>query len=158
MIKTYKFCLFYSLSAKSCNSFTASGSAGRSAVARDKIDGLIEFCREFGPLDLMSWQEEYVQLFDYSKCSLHIFEHIKGDSRIGASHGQPDQVYKGAAAPHPRAPDYPGLLGFLATLPAKAAELLGETVHIVVRINEALSRERYRYIFKLSSRYRPKTG
>ncbi len=122
----------------------------------DKIDGLIEFCRRFGPLDLMSWQEEYVQLFDYSRSvSLHIFEHIKGDSRDrGQAMVNLMEFYKesGMHLTTKELPDYiPAFLEFLATLtPAKAAELLGETVHIMDRINEALSESgnSYRYIFQ----------
>jgi len=122
----------------------------------DKIDGLIEFCRRFGPLDLMSWQEEYVQLFDYSRSvSLHIFEHIKGDSRDrGQAMVNLMEFYKesGMHLTTKELPDYiPAFLEFLSTLPpAKAAELLGETVHIMDRINEALSESGndYRYIFQ----------
>lgn len=122
----------------------------------DKIDGLIEFCRRFGPLDLTNWQEEYVQLFDYSRSvSLHIFEHIKGDSRDrGQAMVNLMEFYKesGMHLTTKELPDYiPAFLEFLSTLPhAKAAELLGETVHIMDRINEALSESgnSYRYIFQ----------
>lgn len=127
-----------------------------SLLPEDKIEGLAEFCNRFSPLGLTSWQEEYVQLFDYSRSvSLHIFEHIKGDSRDrGQAMVNLMEFYKerGMHLATSELPDYiPAFLEFLSTLtPAKAAELLGETVHVMDRINEALSESgnSYRLIFQ----------
>jgi nitrate reductase delta subunit len=106
---------------------------------------LIEFCNRFSRLDLINWQEEYVQLFDYSRSvSLHIFEHIKGDSRDrGQAMVNLMEFYKvrGMQLTTKELPDYiPAFLEFISTLTTeKAAELLGETVHVMDRINEALN-------------------
>lgn len=116
-----------------------------SLLQEDKTIELVEFCNRFSQLDLTNWQEEYVQLFDYSRSvSLHIFEHIKGDSRDrGQAMVNLMEFYKdsGMHLTTKELPDYiPAFLEFLSTLtPEKAAELLGETVHIMDRINEALS-------------------
>lgn len=127
-----------------------------SLLQDDKVSGLIEFCNRFSQLDLINWQEEYVQLFDYSRSvSLHIFEHIKGDSRDrGQAMVNLMEFYKvrGMQLTTKELPDYiPAFLEFLSTLtPEKAAELLGETVHVMDRINEALneSGNTYSSIFK----------
>ena len=127
-----------------------------SLLQDDKVSGLIEFCNRFSRLDLINWQEEYVQLFDYSRSvSLHIFEHIKGDSRDrGQAMVNLMEFYKvrGMQLTTKELPDYiPAFLEFLSTLtPEKAAELLGETVHVMDRINEALneSGNTYSSIFK----------
>lgn len=127
-----------------------------SLLQDDKVSGLIEFCNRFSQLDLINWQEEYVQLFDYSRSvSLHIFEHIKGDSRDrGQAMVNLMEFYKvrGMQLTTKELPDYiPVFLEFLSTLtPEKAAELLGETVHVMDRINEALneSGNTYSSIFK----------
>ncbi len=127
-----------------------------SLLQEDKISGLIEFCNRFSEYDLINWQEEYVQLFDYSRSvSLHIFEHIKGDSRDrGQAMVNLMEFYKvrGMQLTTKELPDYiPAFLEFLSTLtPEKAAELLGETVHVMDRINEALneSGNTYSSIFK----------
>ena len=127
-----------------------------SLLQEDTISGLVQFCKRHGPLDLTHWQEEYVQLFDYSRSvSLHIFEHIKGESKDrGQAMVNLMEFYKenGTYLTTKELPDYiPAFLEFLSTLPpAKAAELLGETVHVMDRINEALieSENIYNVIFQ----------
>jgi nitrate reductase delta subunit len=115
-----------------------------SLLREDTISGLVQFCKRNGQLNLTHWQEEYVQLFDYSRSvSLHIFEHIKGESRDrGQAMVNLMEFYKenGMYLTTKELPDYiPAFLEFLSTLPAaKAAALLGETVHVMDRINEAL--------------------
>lgn len=120
-------------------------------LQEDKIIGLVEFCNRFVALDLTNWQEEYVQLFDYSRSvSLHIFEHIKGDSRDrGQAMVNLMEFYKetGMHLTAKELPDYiPAFLEFLSTLDViKSAELLAETVNIMDRINEALSKSENQY-------------
>lgn len=120
-------------------------------LEEDKIQGIEEFCKMFRQTDLTSWQEEYVQLFDYSRSvSLHIFEHIKGESRDrGQAMVNLMEFYKenGMRLTSKELPDYiPVFLEFLSILPtSNAAELLGETVHIMDRINEALSESENAY-------------
>ena len=125
-------------------------------LQEDRIDEIGEFCKRFNQLDLTDWQGEYVQLFDYSRSvSLHIFEHIKGDSRDrGQAIVNLIEFYKekGMHLTARELPDYiPAFLEFLSTLSiAKAAELLAETVNIMDKINVALSdgNNPYRSIFK----------
>ncbi len=122
-----------------------------SLLHEDKISGLVAFCKRFGLMELTNWQEEYVQLFDYSRSvSLHIFEHIKGDSRDrGQAMVNLMEFYKesGMHLTAKELPDYiPAFLEFLSTLDTiKSAELLAETVHIMDRIYEALSKSENQY-------------
>lgn len=116
-----------------------------SLLQEDKISEIANFCKRFNQLDLTNWQGEYVQLFDYSRSvSLHIFEHIKGDSRDrGQAMVNLMEFYKekGMHLTAKELPDYiPAFLEFLSTLSlTKSAEFLGETVNIMDKINEALS-------------------
>lgn len=117
---------------------------------------IAKFCKRSAELDLTDWQGEYVQLFDYSRSvSLHIFEHIKGDSRDrGQAMVNLMGFYKekGMNLTAKELPDYiPAFLEFLSTLTiTKSAELLGETVNIMDKINVALSKSNnpYSSIFK----------
>lgn len=127
-----------------------------SLLPKDEITEIAKFCKRFNQLDLTDWQGEYVQLFDYSRSvSLHIFEHIKGDSRDrGQAMVNLIEFYKekGLHLTAKELPDYiPAFLEFLSTLSiTKSAELLGETVNIMDKINEALSESEnlYSSIFK----------
>ena len=125
-------------------------------LQEERICEIAKFCKRFNQIDLTNWQEEYVQLFDYSRSvSLHIFEHIKGDSRDrGQAMVNLMEFYKetGMHLTAKELPDYiPAFLEFLSTLSIpKSAELLAETVNIMDRINEALSDSNnpYSSIFK----------
>ncbi len=125
-------------------------------LQEETISEIAKFCKRFNQIDLTDWQEEYVQLFDYSRSvSLHIFEHIKGDSRDrGQAMVNLMEFYKekGMHLTAKELPDYiPAFLEFLSTLTIpKSAELLAETVNIMDRINEALSDSEnlYSSIFK----------
>ncbi len=117
----------------------------------DKISGLETFCNSFIRTDLTDWQAEYVQLFDYSRsASLHLFEHVKGDSKDrGQAMVNLMEFYKenGMQLTGRELPDHiPVFLEFLSTLsPAKSAELLGETVNILERISIALNEKENLY-------------
>ena len=125
-------------------------------LQEERICEIAKFCKRFNQIDLTNWQEEYVQLFDYSRSvSLHIFEHIKGDSRDrGQAMVNLMEFYKetGMHLTSKELPDYiPAFLEFLSTLSIpKSAELLAETVNIMDRINVALSDSNnpYSSIFK----------
>lgn len=125
-------------------------------LQEDKIAEIVKFCKRFNQLDLVNWQEEYVQLFDYSRSvSLHIFEHIKGDSRDrGQAMVNLMEFYKekGMYLAGKELPDYiPAFLEFLTTLSVTdSAQLLGETVNIMDKISEALcqSKNDYSAIFQ----------
>ena len=127
-----------------------------SLLHEDRINDISKFCERFNQLDLTNWQGEYVQLFDYSRSvSLHIFEHIQGDSRDrGQAMVNLMEFYKekGMHLTAKELPDYiPAFLEFLSTQSiSKSSELLGETVNIMDKINEALSEGEnlYSSIFK----------
>ena len=94
--------------------------------------------------DALDAESDYVQLFDHSRAaSLHLFEHVHGDSRergpalIGLA-----QTYEKAGlylAPG-ELPDYlPAVLEFASTQPPQAARaFLSEIAHILCAIFSAL--------------------
>jgi len=105
-----------------------------------KIKEVSRFVNHFINMNLTDWQAQYVQLFDYSRsASLHIFEHIKSDSK--------DRGQAMVELSANELPDYlPVFLEFLSTQqPQKAAELLSEPIHIIDRINKALSEKQNPY-------------
>lgn len=160
MIKTYKILsLLLSYPNKELQNFLPEAEKelkDESLLTPDIIDEVVNFCNTFYQKDLISWQEEYVQLFDYSRSvSLHIFEHIQGDSRDrGQAMVNLMEFYKksGMHLGSKELPDYiPAFLEFLSILSRKdAANLLGETVNIMDKIFEALnnSQNSYSSIFK----------
>ncbi|HCY00709.1 MAG TPA: nitrate reductase molybdenum cofactor assembly chaperone [Bacteroidales bacterium] len=125
-------------------------------LSADKINGIAKFCENFINTDIIDWQAEYVQLFDYSRSvSLHLFEHVQGDSRDrGQAMVDLMEFYKenDMKLTSSELPDYiPAFLEFLSTLSvAKSAELLGDTINIVDRINVALSEKDnpYSHVFQ----------
>ena len=118
---------------------TADGLLG--SKERHAVGALLE---EVRTLDLYELQERYVELFDRSRrLSLHLFEHIHGESR------QRGQAMVDLAAHYERAglipvagelPDYlPLFLEFLSTRPpGEALGLLSETAHILALLEERL--------------------
>jgi len=94
--------------------------------------------------DLIAAQERYVELFDRGRrTSLHLFEHVHGDSRDrGQAMVDLLEVYKAAgfALAGGELPDFlPALLEFLAQRPhAVAVEMLGDCAHILRKVGEAL--------------------
>lgn len=123
----------------------------------EKIGEIEKFTGHFGKMDLTDWQADYVQLFDYSRsASLHLFEHIKGDSKDrGQAMVDMLDFYKenGMQLSANELPDYiPAFLEFLSTLKIeKAAELLAEPVHIIQRIFLALEEKKNPYRYVLSA-------
>lgn len=101
--------------------------------------------------DLIQLQEQYVETFDSKPShSLHLFEHIHGESR---DRGQAmvdlrnEYIEHGLLPDTTELPDYiPLFLEFLSQIPAeKAAELLGDAIHILSRIQEKLARAQSPY-------------
>ena len=125
-------------------------------LSEDKISRIAGFCKGSINTDLTEWQAEYVQLFDYSRSvSLHLFEHVKGDSKDrGQAMVDLMEFYKknGMKLASRELPDYiPAFLEFLSTLSvAKSAELLSETVNIVDKIDVTLSEKgnSYSHLFQ----------
>ena len=96
-------------------------------------------------------QERYVALFDRSRAlSLHLFEHVHGESRDrGQAMVDLAQTYaaRGFAVAGNELPDYlPAFLEFLSVLsPAQAKGMLGETAEIVRTLGDRLAERGSRY-------------
>lgn len=95
--------------------------------------------------DLIELQENYVNTFDRRRAhSLHLFEHIHGDSR---DRGQAmvdlrdEYLRNGLVLDTSELPDYvPLFLEFLAQLaPAAADAMLGEAIHVLARLGGKLT-------------------
>jgi len=113
------------------------------AGRRAELEALIAKLRGDDPLDV---EAEYVQLFDRGRgTSLHLFEHVHGDSRDrGPAMVDLVQTYEKAGlllAPG-ELPDFlPAVLEFVSTQPPREAKaFLGETAHILNAIFGALVR------------------
>ncbi|HBI84109.1 nitrate reductase molybdenum cofactor assembly chaperone [Orrella sp. NBD-18] len=118
----------------------------RSIVQRDKqlsleLDSLLQYL-ESNPL--IALQENYVATFDRNqKHSLHLFEHIHGESR---DRGQAmvdlltEYRNNGFLMVPDELPDYvPLFLEFLAHIPQeKSKQLLGDAIHVLAMIGEKL--------------------
>lgn len=124
-------------------------------LSSEKLEEIVKFIRYHRKTELTDWQAEYVQLFDNSRsASLHLFEHLKGDSRDrGQAMVDMLEFYKenGLQLSANELPDYlPVFLEFLSSLPVdKAAGHLAEPVNIIARIHKALEEKKnvYRHIF-----------
>jgi nitrate reductase molybdenum cofactor assembly chaperone NarJ/NarW len=112
-------------------------------AARRRLDPLFERL-ETG--DLLDLQAHYSELFDRSRSlSLHLFEHVHGDSR---ERGQAmidlgDQyVAQGFLLQSPELPDFiPVFLEFASCLPPEEArEMLGEPAHVFAALADRLAR------------------
>ena len=159
MLKTYKILsLLLSYPSNELQKFLVEVGAelkSEKLLCSEKIGEIEKFTDHFSKMDLTDWQADYVQLFDYSRsASLHLFEHIKGDSKDrGQAMVDMLDFYKenGMQLSANELPDYiPVFLEFLSTLKIeKAAELLAEPVHIIQRIFMALEEKKnpYRYVF-----------
>jgi nitrate reductase delta subunit len=101
--------------------------------------------------DLLDIQERYVFLFDRTRSlSLHLFEHIHGESRDrGQALVDLRAMYEAAGLEISarELPDYlPLFLEFLSIRPAaEARALLHQTLHIVAAIGERLVKRESRY-------------
>jgi nitrate reductase delta subunit len=115
---------------------------------RRALDVLIS---EFAMRDLYDLQERYVLLFDRTRSlSLHLFEHVHGESRdrgqamvdLQALYGQ-----HGLTNDTSELPDFlPLFLEFLSTLPAaEACQTLAQTAHILSAIAERLRKRQSPY-------------
>lgn len=112
-------------------------SEGRLAKLRRALD-------RFKDEDLLDLQEDYVALFDRTpSLSLHLFEHIHGDSRDrGQALADLLKVYEDAGLymDAGETPDYlPLFTEYAATLPpAEASETMGSVVNILSSLAERL--------------------
>jgi nitrate reductase delta subunit len=96
--------------------------------------------------DLYDVQERYVLLFDRTRSlSLHLFEHVHGESRDrGQAMIDLKALYErnGMVVSVAELPDFlPLFLEYLSTRPlAEAAEMLGQTAHILSALGERLGK------------------
>lgn len=120
----------------------------RRAIENDRLvparlrPGLFRLIDGLATGDLFDLQERYVILFDRTRSlSLHIFEHIHGESRDrGQAMVDLMALYErhGLSIEAKELPDYlPLFLEFLSTLPvAEARALLSEPLHILTAMRE----------------------
>ncbi len=111
--------------------------------ARDR-DGLITLVDDLAGRDLLDCEERYVELFDRGRAtSLHLFEHLHGDSRDrGQAMVDLKQHYEraGYELSSSELPDYlPVVLEYLSCRDRREArELLSDCAHILRRIGDSL--------------------
>jgi nitrate reductase delta subunit len=114
-------------------------------LPREARRALSELVTALARTDLMDSQERYVALFDRGRAtSLHLFEHVHGDSRDrGQAMVDLNEVYAraGLALCARELPDYlPALLEFLSLQPMEVArEMLSDCAHIVRKLGDALA-------------------
>jgi nitrate reductase delta subunit len=115
---------------------------------RQELDGLMS---RLGQGDLLQVEADYVELFDRGRStSLHLFEHVHGDSRDrGPAMIDLGQTYEtaGLVLAEGELPDYlPAVLEFVSTQPpAQARAFLGEMSHIFNAIFGALQHQQSAY-------------
>lgn len=124
------------------------GEGALSAARQGEIDALIDSITGADPLET---EASYVQLFDRGRAtSLHLFEHVHGDSRDrGPAMIDLAQTYEKAGlylAPD-ELPDYlPAVLEFVSTQPPReASAFLGEMAHIFNALFSALQQRESPY-------------
>ena len=117
------------------------GESALPAARQAEIDALIG---SLAAADQLEVEADYVELFDRGRgTSLHLFEHVHGDSRDrGPAMIDLAQTYEKAGlylAPG-ELPDYlPAVLEFVSTQPARESDaFLGEMAHIFTAIFSAL--------------------
>ena len=117
------------------------------ALSGSRLTEIAALAASLARADALDAEAAYVELFDRGRStSLHLFEHVHGDSRergpalidLGQTYAQ-----AGLILAEGELPDYlPAVLEFASTLePAKARAFLGEMAHILNAIFAAL-RER----------------
>lgn len=119
-------------------------------------DGVVALIGDLAERDLFDAQERYVLLFDRTRSlSLHLFEHVHGESRDrGQAMVDLLQVYEAAgyAMTASELPDFlPLFLEFASTRPiAEAFELVAQTSPVLTALGERLRKRRtpYEAIFR----------
>lgn len=110
------------------------------------LKGVQKLIREIQSRDLLEIQEEYVNLFDRTpSLSLHLFEHVHGDSRDrGPAMVDLDRIYReiGLDNTSNETPDYlPLFLEYLSTLePERARDDLKGAIDVIAALGERLKR------------------
>lgn len=123
-----------------------------SLLQNKEIEGIEKFILNYCSMLLIRWQEQYVQLFDFTRSvSLHLFEHVHGESR---DRGQAmidlaDEYSKAGIQINPgELPDYlPCFLEYLSLLSVnQASRMTGEIVHIIATIQKKLAEKSQPYV------------
>ena len=121
------------------------------AVTHNRLDELDTLIAWLMATEALETEANYVQLFDHGRAtSLHLFEHVHGDSRDrGPAMIDLGQTYEQAGlylAPD-ELPDYlPAVLEFVSTQPpAEAKAFLAEMAHIFNAIFSALQQRQSLY-------------
>jgi nitrate reductase delta subunit len=105
---------------------------------------LLELANDLSGNDLLSSQEHYVEVFDRGRAtSLHLFEHVHGESRDrGMAMIDLGNMYEkaGLILRANELPDYlPVVLEYLSTCSQdEVHEMLGDCAHILRKVGEAL--------------------
>jgi nitrate reductase delta subunit len=119
-----------------------------SVSRRGEIEALMRWLADADPLDA---ETAYVEMFDRGRAtSLHLFEHVHGDSRDrGPAMINLGETYaaSGLLLKEGELPDYlPAVLEFVSTQPPReASAFLGEIAHLVNAIFGALCQRGSRY-------------
>ena len=114
------------------------------ALSGARVAELMAFSRQLAKMDPYEAEARYVDTFDRGRAtSLHLFEHVHGDSRDrGPAMADLQQTYEagGLLLQPGELPDYlPAVLEFASMQPVRTArEFLGETAHILNAIFSAL--------------------
>ncbi|MEO8060961.1 MAG: nitrate reductase molybdenum cofactor assembly chaperone [Burkholderiales bacterium] len=122
--------------------------AALSSPRRTELDHLMDTLRS---ADALGIESDYVELFDRGRAtSLHLFEHVHGDSRDrGPAMIDLGQTYEkaGLVLAEGELPDYlPAVLEFVSTQPPlEARAFLGEMAHIFNAIFGALQQRESAY-------------
>ncbi|PRD64162.1 nitrate reductase molybdenum cofactor assembly chaperone [Malikia granosa] len=127
------------------------------ALGASRLAELDALLLRLGSLDPLRIESDYVELFDRGhSTSLHLFEHVHGDSRDrGPAMIDLIQTYEqaGLLLGDDELPDHlPVLLEFASTQPAlQAREFLGEIAHIVRVVFSALLKRQSPYASVLAA-------
>lgn len=120
-------------------------------LAREAAAGISQFIDQLAATDLIAAQEAYVELFDRSRAlSLHLFEHVHGESRDrGQAMVDLMQLYEAAGfeTTASELPDYlPLFLEFASTrAPQEAIDLVGQPAHVFAALHARLVRRNSPY-------------
>jgi nitrate reductase delta subunit len=124
---------------------------GSTLVRPRERTGLLDLIAEIGQDDLFAAEERYVDLFDRGRAlSLHLFEHLHGESRDrGAAMVELKQLYAAAGfeLSSRELPDFlPVVLEYLSCRnAAEARDLLADCAAILTAIGRSLVARRSRY-------------
>lgn len=125
--------------------------AREALLTADAVAGISDFIDRLSAMDVVEAQEAYVDLFDRSRAlSLHLFEHVHGESRDrGQAMVDLMQLYAAAGfeTTASELPDYlPLFLEFASTrAPQEALDLIGQPAHVIAALHERLKRRNAPY-------------